>query len=240
MLIDKPLLTGRLLRRYKRFLADVELDDGSVHVVHCPNPGRMIGCSAPGSRCIVRDSEDPARKLRYSLHAVEESGAWIVVDTGLANAVVAEAIANDLVPDLTGYASHRREVRYGTNSRIDLLLEDPGRCYVEVKTTTLAQDGAALFPDAVTARGLKHIEELERVASEGDRAVLFMFVARDDVQVFAPADDIDPAWSDAFRRALRSGVEAYAWSSRLGECSLELGRPLRIDVETRVALRTTR
>ena len=241
MQITQPILEGTLLRRYKRFLADIELADGTTLTAHCPNPGRMIGCSEPGSRVILRDSQDKKRKLQYTLQNVEDSGVWINVDTGLPNAVTEEAILAGQIPELTGYTSLRREVRYGESSRIDVLLEDEqrGRCYVEVKSATMAQDGVALFPDAVTARGLKHLEELARVVEAGDRGVIFFFVSRTDTTRFAPADEIDPEYGAKLREVTQRGVEALAYTSKVEPTSLEVLNSIPVDLETRVALART-
>lgn len=229
MRIDQPLLRGRLQRRYKRFLADVEVKDGEVLVAHCPNTGSLLGCTPEGARAVLRDSQNPARKLRYSLQTVEVDGTWVNVDTSLPNAVVAEAVAAGEVPELAGYDGLRREVRYGKGSRIDLLLERPdARCYVEVKSTTLAVDGEGRFPDAVTARGKKHLEELAGMVAEGHRAVIFFLVSRGDVQAFAPADDIDPAYGATLREVLKAGVEAVAYSTRVEPARIEIDRRLPV------------
>lgn len=230
MQIDAPLLEGRLKRRYKRFLADVELDDGTVVTAHCPNTGSLLGCLPLDARAVLRDSEDPKRKLRYTLQTLEVEGTWVNVDTSLPNAVVAEAVRNGRVPELAGYEDVRREVRYGEGSRIDLLLSrGDERCYVEVKSTTLSRGSDALFPDAVTARGLKHLEELRRTVAQGHRAVMFFFVSRADVVTFAPADDIDPAYGRGLRAALADGVEVLAYSGRI--------EPGRLEVDRRLAVR---
>ncbi len=241
MLITQPLLRGRLVRRYKRFLADVELEDGSLMTVHCPNPGRMIGCSTPGSAVVLRDSQNPKRKLVHTLQTVEEAGTLINVDTSLPNACVEEAILAGQISELAGYESLRREVGYGASSRIDILLEDPtrGRCYVEVKSATLAQGSVALFPDAVSARALKHLDELIEMVQQGHRAVIFFFVSRGDVTSFAPADDIDPAYATKLREAVVRGVEALAWTSDVQPASLSLLEPIAVDVESRIALDRT-
>jgi len=236
MRIDAPLPTGRLLRRYKRFLADVELEvgaegvgaQGDVIVAHCPNTGSLLGCLPERARCVLRDSRDPVRKLRTTLQTIEVDGTWVNVDTGLPNAVVAEAVAAGVVPELAGFASLRREVKYGVNSRIDLLLEGPGRCYVEVKSTTLVVAGEARFPDAVTERGRKHLVELAAMVAEGHRAVIFFHVSRADAQRFAPADDIDPAYGAALREAHARGVEIQAWTTRVTPDEVVLARPLPI------------
>ena len=230
MRIEKPVVLGRLVRRYKRFLADVKLDGKrGVVTAHCPNTGGLLGCQEPGSRVVLRVSQDPGRKLRYTWQAVEVDGTWVNVDTALPNAVVAEAVRAGAVPALRGYPELRREVPYGSRSRIDLLLErGEERRYVEVKCTTLARGRTALFPDAVTARGLKHLGELEAVVRGGHRAVQFFFISRGDATRFRPAADIDPAYAEGLRRAAEAGVEVVAYSARVAPDRLELDRRLRV------------
>ena len=232
MEFDAPPLEGRFRGRYKRFFADVELGDGSVVTAHCPNTGSLLGCQEPGSRVWLRDSRNPERKLRYTWQAIEVGGVWVNVDTQLPNRVVFEAIEAGSVPALAGYESVRREVPYGKGSRIDVLLssDDAPACYVEVKNTTLAERGTALFPDAVTDRGLKHLRELVRVVRGGARAVQFFFVSRDDIDRFRPADAIDPRYAAALRRAVDAGVEVTAWSARVEPHGLEIGRELELDL----------
>jgi len=231
--LPAPPLAARFLRRYKRFFADVELADGTTLTAHCPNTGSLQGCLVPGARVWLRDSGNPARKLRYTWQAIELAGAWVNVDTSLPNRVVAEAVAAGRVPELAGYATLRSEVAYGKNSRIDLLLEDPrrGTCHIEVKSTTLVDGPCALFPDAVTERGTKHLHELARLARAGQRAVQFFFVNRADVTRFRPADAIDPTYAAALRRAARAGVELLAYSTRVEPERLELLAPLPIELE---------
>ena len=227
------MVEGRLVRRYKRFLADVELADGTLVTAHCPNTGSLLGCQEPGSLVVLRDSQDPGRKLRYTFQSIRIGRGLVNVDTGLPNAVVAEAVERGQVPELAGYDTLRREVKYGANSRIDLLLENRGggpRCYVEVKSTTLARGRTARFPDAVTERGRKHLVELSAVVAAGERAVQFFFVSRGDVSRFAPADDIDPAYGQALRAAAAAGVELVAYSTRVRPDRLELARSLPIEL----------
>ena len=229
MKIDAPLIEGCLLKRYKRFLADVELNDGDIVTAHCPNTGSLKGCLQEGARVILRDSQDPKRKLRFTLQTIEVDGTWVNVDTSLPNAVVAEAIESGRLRPLSGYDSLRREVRYGENSRIDILLErGEERCYVEVKSTTLTQGSMALFPDAVTARGRKHLEELARMVEEGHRGVIFFHVSRADVTRFAPADEIDPAYGKVLREVAEQGVEVLAYSTEVLPGSIEVRRKLPV------------
>lgn len=207
-----PLLAGTLIKRYKRFLADVRLDDGSDVTVHCPNSGSMKGCALPGSRVYLSRSPNPDRKYPLSWELVQAGGFWAGINTGLPNRLVREAIEDGSVAELQGYPTLRSEVPYGEHSRIDLLLEGPtGRCFVEVKNVTLVEDGRALFPDAVTTRGQKHLRELMRVVREGDRGVIFFTVQRGDGDAVSPADSIDPEYGRLLRLALDNGVEALAY-----------------------------
>ena len=216
---------AKLLRRYKRFLADVELSSGEELTVHCPNPGRLLSVLEEGQPALIRDNENPKRKLPWTLEALKVHGTWVHVDTMASNGAVEAAILAGKIPELAGYEGLRREVPYGENSRIDLLLEDPGKgaCYVEVKTTTYLDDTVARFPDAVTARGLKHLKELQKLAEAGTRAVCFFLITRDDAQSFGPAAEIDPAWAAAYEEARAAGVEVIAYDSRVNAGSIEMG-----------------
>ncbi|MHC4261078.1 MAG: DNA/RNA nuclease SfsA [Planctomycetota bacterium] len=232
MRIDAPLLEGRFLRRYKRFFADVELDDGSVVTAHCPNTGSLQGCKVEGARAWLRDSQDDKRKLRFSWQAIQIGKTWVNVDTNLPNRAVRQWVEQGKLPELEGYASVRPEVKYGTNSRIDLLLEDDARppCYVEIKNTTLSDGRTAMFPDAVTSRGLKHLGELIEVVESGSRAVQFFFVSRNDVDRFRPADSIDPAYSARLREAAQAGVEVVAYSVQVRRDGLRPAEALEVDL----------
>mgnify|MGYP002630912391 CR=1 FL=1 len=220
----------KLLRRYKRFLADVELASGEELTVHCANPGRLLSVFEEGQPALIRDSENPERKLRWTLEALKVHGTWVHVDTTASNGAVEAAILAGEIPELSGYATLKREVPYGENSRIDLLLEDPekGACYVEVKTTTYLDDTVARFPDAVTARGLKHLKELQKLAETGTRAVCFFLIARDDVQSFGPASEIDPAWAAAYEESRAAGVEILAYDSRVNGGEIDIGVSLAV------------
>ena len=210
------LVAGTLLKRYKRFLADVELDDGRSITVHCPNSGSMKGCAVPGSRILVSCSTNPGRKYPFGWELVQIDGYWVGINTGLPNRLVHEAIENGTVVELQGYDSICPEVPYGEHSRIDLLLEGSvGRCFVEVKNVTLVDGHRALFPDAVTIRGQKHLRELIRVVSEGDRGVIFFTVQRGDGDSVSPADLIDPEYGRLLRLAIESGVEALAYRAHV-------------------------
>ena len=228
-----PLLPGRLLRRYKRFLSDVELDGGTPVTAHCANPGSMLGLAQPGNRVWLAPARGPKRKLPYSWELVEAEGALVGVNAGQPNAVVAEALAEDRVPELAGYARHRREVRYGRRSRIDLLLEDARRppCYVEIKNVHLRRaPGVAEFPDSVTARGTRHLQELAEAAEAGARAVMLYLVQRGDCERFTVAADIDPAYARALDAALARGVEALCYACNVTLETIELERRLPLDL----------
>jgi len=212
-----PLVPGRLVRRYKRFLADVTLEDGTTVTAHCANTGSMLGCAEPGSPVLLSEAENPARKLRYTWELVRVGPTWVGINTARANGIVAEAVRAGRVPELAGHSEFRREVPYGKNSRIDLLLTGgPGPTYVEVKNTTLAFGGTARFPDAVTERGRKHMEELARMVRGGAQAAVVFLVHRDDARRFCPADDIDPAYGKALRRAAKAGVMVLPYGASAG------------------------
>jgi sugar fermentation stimulation protein A len=208
-----PLHRGVLLRRYKRFLADVRLDDGREVTAHCANPGRMTSCMAPGWTVWLSHHDNPKRKLKWSWElSITPDGAPILVNTARPNAVVKEAVHAGHVAALRGYERVRTEVRYGTErSRIDLLLEEPGQAWVEVKSVSLLTGpGRAAFPDAVSARGARHLRELSRLAEQGDRAVLLFQLSRPDAQSVSPARDVDPAYGRALDQAVAAGVEVLA------------------------------
>jgi sugar fermentation stimulation protein A len=213
MFLPQPLYPGLLIRRYQRFLADVELADGSIVTAHCPNSGSMKGCALPGSPVLLSISDKAGRRLKYTWEMVKREGNWVGINTGLPNRLVREGIENGVVSELQGYTSIRPEVRYGEEkSRIDLLLEGPaGLCYVEVKNVTLVEGNMALFPDAVTTRGQKHLRELMEVVRKGHRGVIFFVVQRGDGEAVAPADAIDPEYGRLLRLAAANGVEVLAY-----------------------------
>lgn len=212
-------MEGVLIKRYKRFLADVEMSDGRIVTAHTPNTGSMKGCAEPGMRVWLSDSGNAKRKYPLGWELVEVfPGVRVGINTGLSNRLVQEAIETGTIVELQGYNTIRREVRYGKeNSRIDLLLERRGGqfCYVEVKNVTLVDGECAYFPDAVTARGTKHLRELAEMVSEGHRAVIFYCVQRDDAIEVRPADDIDPEYGKTLRQSLKKGVEALAYSAEV-------------------------
>lgn len=230
MLFPSPLLPGTLRQRYKRFLADVELDSQEQVVAHCANPGSMRSCLVPGGRVWLSRSPRLQRKLAYTWEIAEVESTRVFVNPAAANQVVGEALQQKRITSLHNYSEIRREVRTGGGSRIDFLLSRSGkRCWVEVKNVTLSLGGGrTAFPDAVTARGRRHLEELSELKAAGDRAVMLFCVARGDAQSLEPADAIDPAYGAALRKAASAGVEllAYRCSVTLEGVSLEQELPI--------------
>jgi sugar fermentation stimulation protein A len=218
VIFPKKLVEGRLIRRYKRFLADIQLP-GEVITAACPNTGSLMGCADAGSRVWLSESESPTRKYRHTWEIVEVGQVMIGINTSLPNALVAEAIGDGTIAELAGYASLRREVAFGEErSRVDMLLEDPGKkpCYVEVKNVTAAASGGvALFPDCVSERGSKHLRELMRLKAAGLRPVQLYCVQRGDVNEVRPADGIDPQYGRTLREALAAGVEVLAYRAKV-------------------------
>jgi len=229
MTLPQPLFHGTLIRRYKRFLADVELDDGSLVTAHTPNTGSMQGCARPGSRVILSLSATPGRKYPHSWELVHTDGVWVGINTLLPNRLAREGIENGTVAELAGYQTIRAEVPYGVGSRIDLLLSGArGHCYVEVKNVTLVDGGRALFPDAVSARGQKHLRELMEVVRQGHRGVNLFVVQRADGESVAPADAIDPAYGAQLREASRAGVELLAYRALVTQTEVRLQQRLQV------------
>jgi len=230
---DPPLVQGILLRRYKRFLADVILENGDEITAHCPNTGSMMGVADPGQRVWLAYRPSPTRKYAYGWELTQlADGTLVGVDTHRSNALVREAIEGGVITELQGYDTIVPESRYGSeNSRIDFLLRAPSRpdCYVEVKNVTAAVEaGIALFPDAVSERGTKHLRELMGVVAEGARAVLVFCVQRDDVTEVRPADAIDPVYGQTLREALRAGVEAVAYRAVIDPAAVSLQHRLPV------------
>lgn len=232
MKFPTPVRDAVLVRRYKRFLADVTVGDGEALTVHCANPGSMLGVSRPGSPVLISRSSRPGRSLPWSLEAVRVGRAWVGVHPQRANHVVEEALRRGKIEPLRGYRDLRREAPWEGGGRADFLLESPRkRCWVEVKQVTAARDGVALFPDAVTERGHRHLKELTRRAGEEDRAVLILAVPRKDVDAVGFADGIDPEFGRLARKAARHGVEILGYHIRVTRAGLTLGRPLPLAPE---------
>ena len=231
MRFQEPLLPGRLRRRYKRFLADVVLDDGREVTAHCPNTGAMLGCDRPGARVWLSPAGRPGRKLAWTWELVEAAPRVIVgIHTGRTNDLVAEALRAGSIPRLDRYPVVRREVPVEAG-RVDFILQAPRRkdCVMEVKNVTAAvREGIALFPDAVSVRATRHLRFLATQAALGRRAVLFCCVQRSDVREVRPADHIDPAYGRALRQARAAGVELMAWGCRVTPRAVEIRHPLRV------------
>lgn len=233
MKFTSPLVPGTLIKRYKRFLADVELEGGEMITAHCANPGAMTGLKEPGSQVWLSESDNPKRKLKYSWELVLAEGHLAGINTAHPNRIVEDTLRAGGIPELSGYTAIRREVKYGQNSRVDLLLErDNGEsCYVEVKNVTLKrQKGLAEFPDAVTARGAKHLAELAEMARNGHRAVMFYLVQRQDCDRFTLAGDIDPAYKDAYLDAMAAGVEAICYDCAITTEDISIATALPIEI----------
>ncbi len=236
MKFPDPLIPGRLIRRYKRFLTDVELKDGEVVVAHCANSGSMLGVKEPGSEVWLSPARNPDRKLRYTWELIRVGDTLVGINTALPNKIVEEAIQQGKIPELGGYETLRREVKYGKNSRIDILLEDPARpaCYVEVKNVTLRrglEDGDPVeFPDSVTTRGTKHLVELSDMVAQGHRSVMVYLVQREDAETFTIAGDIDPDYKAALQKAMEAGVEIVCYDCALDTDRIEVSKPVKLEL----------
>ncbi len=233
MQFSSDLIPGTLERRYKRFLADVTLPSGETITAHCANPGAMMGLNEPGSRVWLSKSKSKTRKLPYSWELIEAEGALVGINTAHPNRLAEEAVLAGKIAELDGYEELRREVKYGQNSRIDLLLQDTKsdrpECYVEVKNVHLKRRaGLAEFPDSVTERGRKHLRELMDMVAAGNRAVMLYIVQRTDCESFEIANDIDPKYAEAFTTAVNSGVEVLCYGCRISTQAIEIDRPLNV------------
>ena len=229
MEFQQPMARGVLAARYKRFFADVALDDGRAVTAHCPNPGAMLGLNTPGMRVWVSPAEGPKRKLAWTLELVEADGGLVGVNTMHPNRLVAEALAEGAIAELTGYAVHRREVKMGGASRVDFRLEAPGRpaCWLEVKNVHLRRAGTlAEFPDCVAARSARHLRELTARVAEGDRAVQLFVIQRTDCDHFAACADLDPAYAAGLITAAAAGVEVLCYDCDISTNEIRVARRL--------------
>ena len=223
-----PKLTrGTLIKRYKRFMADVKLRNNHVVTAHCPNSGSMKACCEPGQTVYLTRHNKPSRRLKYTWEMIDMGTSLVGVNTIVPNRLTKAAVLAGDVPELAGYETVRSEVKYGQNSRIDLLLEKgEKRCFVEIKNCTLVTDGLACFPDAVTSRGLKHLVELQEQVKQGDRSVMFYLIQRMDADRFEPADPIDPAYGRELRKAVQNGVEVFVYDVDINLEGIRLNRPV--------------
>lgn len=231
MKFDSPLIKGKLIQRYKRFLADIELENGEVITAHCANSGSMMGLKEANADVYVSPATNPKRKLKYTWELVKVNGNWVGVNTSLPNKIVAEAIEAGKIEALLGYSQLKQEVKYSTNSRIDILLSDDNKpdCYVEVKSVTLSRNPhLAEFPDAVTTRGTKHLHDLSLEVQKGNRAVMIYLVQYENIKEFTIAADIDNAYAKAFKIAVLGGVEAYAYICKISPTEITLDKPIII------------
>ncbi len=231
MQFDAPLLPATLIRRYKRFLADVRLENGETLTVHCPNTGTMLSCSTPGSPVRLSISDNPKRKYPHTLEMVRDNGTWVGVNTSRTNKLVIEAIQRGLVPELSPFDAIRAEVKTSAGSRLDLMVSwGEKRTYVEIKNCSLAENGCAMFPDAKTVRGTKHLNELIRLKNEGHQTCIFFLVQRMDADRFSPASHIDPVYGETLMKANREGVQILVYQAEVTPEEITVVRNLPHDV----------
>jgi sugar fermentation stimulation protein A len=226
------LIEGNLVKRYKRFMADIRLADGSIVTAHCANTGSMKGCRPDDAPVLISAADDPKRKLKFTWELVNLDGTWVGINTARPNRIVEAAITDGTITELNPFTSMRREVKYGSNSRIDILLtgDDGSLTYVEVKNTTLAEGGIASFPDSVTERGTKHMNELANMTKQGHRAAVVFLVHRDDCHVFKPADEIDPTYGKALRDAANAGVMLLPYMASCGPDGVKVLKKLPVEL----------
>jgi len=224
-----PLITGKLIKRYKRFLADVELYTGETVTAHCPNSGSMKGCAIPGSQVWLSRSNNPKRKLKYTWELIKTHGTMIGINTQVPNKLVKQAIENGIIQELSGYDRVRAEIKTSEHTRLDLLLEkNTGeKCYVEIKNCTLVEDGVAMFPDAVTTRGQKHLDELVRLVSLGHRGVIFYLIQRMDALSFKPAEMIDKTYAEKLKKAVKNGVQIITRDTIIDAKAIKIGKLIK-------------
>ncbi len=229
MLLNGPRQFGTLIRRYKRFLADIRLDDGQVLTVHCPNSGSMMGCSTPDSRVVLSRSDNPKRKYPWTLEMVRENNVWIGVNTAMTNTLVQEGLENSVIDEFGAIESISREVKVSEHSRLDFLLQAGGeKIFLEVKNCSLAENGAAMFPDAVTKRGTKHLLELDLLRSQGHEAAVLFCIQRMDAEYFIPAEAIDPEYAKTLYAVHAKGVKVLAYRADVKPESVTLAKKLNV------------
>ncbi|MFW2367230.1 MAG: DNA/RNA nuclease SfsA [Desulforhopalus sp.] len=227
MLFSTPLVHGTLIKRYKRFLADVKLETGEVITAHCPNTGTMLSCSAPDSPVALSISDNPKRKYPYTLEMVMDNATWVGVNTARTNALVREAIEAGQIQEFKHPLTIRSEIKTSDHTRLDLqVTDDSGSTYIEVKNCSLAVSSRAMFPDAVTTRGTKHLHELIRLTDKGEKSCIFFLVQRMDANCFSPATHIDPTYSAALKAAAASGVMVLAYQAEVSPDGIQVMRSL--------------
>ena len=221
------LIKGTLIKRYKRFKADVKLSNGHIVTAHCPNTGSMKSCSDPQRTVYLSKHNRHDRKLKYTWELIEMPTSLVGVNTGIPNKLVKKSIENRLIKELSDFEKIRSEVKYGENSRIDILLENKNvKTFIEVKNCTLLEKGICYFPDAVTSRGLKHLQELQREVHQGNRAVMFYLIQRMDATRFEPASHIDPVYSEELKKAYENGVEILAYDVNIDTKGIAINRSM--------------
>lgn len=226
MVFQEKLVHGTLIKRYKRFLADVRLDNGEEVTAHCTNSGSMKSCLENGAEVYLSPVNDPKRKTRFTWEMIKINGGWVGINTGNPNKLAFEAISKGEIPGMENYTTVRREVKFG-NSRFDLFAENKSeKCFIEVKNVTLKEGKFALFPDAITTRGQKHLKTLIEVKKRGMRAVMLYIVQRMDVEIFAPAKDIDPVYANALKEAVSEGVELIVIQAKVEPDDIKLVKVL--------------
>ena len=231
MKFSQQLVPGNLIKRYKRFLADIQLKDGTLITAHCPNSGSMLSCDIPGSEVLLSFHQNPKRKYAYTWEMIKINSTWVGINTIVPNRFVYESIKENNISELTGYSEILREQKVGQKSRLDLMLRNENDiCYVEIKNVTLVENGMALFPDAVTTRGTRHLHELINLKEQGHRAVIFFLIQREDGQSFAPADHIDPIYGTTLREAFARGVEILPYRAIVTPKEILLDRKLKFNL----------
>lgn len=228
-----PLIKGKLIKRYKRFLADIELETGEKVTAHCPNSGSMTGCAMPGSQVWLSESDNPKRKYKYTWELVKTLETLIGINTQVPNKLVKQAIENNLIKELSDYENIRAEVKTSQHTRLDLVLQKEGRpnCYVEIKNCTLVENEVAMFPDAVTTRGQKHLDELASLVSAGHRGVIFFLIQRMDAKLFKPAAMIDKVYSEKLKKVVNNGVEIITRDTSINTKMIEVRNSIPVELD---------
>lgn len=230
MKFQEKLEHGRLIRRYKRFLADIRLDDGTEVVAHCTNSGSMTSCLEEGAEVFLTPERDPKRKTKFTWEMIKINNDWVGINTGIPNKLAFEGISSGIIPGLSGYSKVKREVKFG-DSRFDIFAEnDHEKCFVEVKNVTMKVGNYALFPDAVTTRGQKHLKTLTEVKAAGIRAVMLYIIQRSDVEIFAPATEIDPDYAKALKLAIKAGVEIIAMQVKVTPLAITFSKKIPVEI----------
>lgn len=230
MHFSKPLVEGILLKRYKRFLSDIKLSNGEIIIAHCTNSGSMKSCLEENARVYISPVDDPNRKTKFTWEMIEINNSWVGINTANPNQIAFESVQKNLIPELSGYDIVKREVKFG-DSRFDIMAENANEiCFVEVKNVTYKNGDYALFPDAITSRGLKHLNTLREVKAAGYRAVMLYVIQRVDVKIFGPAADIDIEYTKGLKEAMNAGVEILAYQVKVSPEEIQIFRKLPVEI----------